>query len=98
MLHIYNYAKHNSLPAADKAGTQFKQNVGWNSLSPYDQQRLRVEISNQVTQDVHNRIKELRKHLHEAIKNSGLDEKSGLAKIGTFIRDLDLAIQGGRQQ
>ena len=98
MRHIYNYAKHNSSPAIENAATQFKQNVGWHSLSPYEQAALRREITNQVTNDVHTRIKQLRTHLHEAIKNSGLDEKSDLAKIGTFIRDLDLAIQGGRQQ
>ena len=84
MAHTYNYAKHNPSPAVKQASTQFRP-TGWYSLSPYEQAALRREITRQVTEDVHHRIKELRTHLHEAVKNSGLDEKSPPASTGDLI-------------
>jgi len=95
---IFNYKKYSATPAAAQAAVEFKQNVGWDSLSPWHQETIRRQIVNQVTQDVHERIKELRRHVQDAIKTSGLDEQSDLARIGNFVRELDVAIQNGRQQ
>ncbi len=97
MTQHFNYKIFSSSPAHEQAATQCRQNVGFDSLSPWQQEAIRREITNQVTQDIHNRVKELRQHIQAAIKSSGLDEKSDLARIGTFVRELDLSIQGGRQ-
>lgn len=98
VMQCFNYKKHSSPPASsEELIAEFKQNVGWSRLSPYEQSKIKAEVVRQVTIEIHRRVKELREYVRQRIQESGLDEKSELARVMAFIREIDLLIQGGHQ-
>ena len=90
MVTTFNFHKYSPSPATEQAIAQFKQNVGWDSLSPVQQESIRRTVTEEVSAEIHERIREMRSQIGETLKTSLPGEKKGLVHISDHLRQLDL--------
>ena len=96
MVTVFNYAKYSSSPAVQETATKLKENVGWDTLSPLEQELIKRRIFNEALVDIHDRIKALHTELSHQCKSLNLDEKSSLVRVRDNIRQLDVHLQNRR--